>query len=87
MNCILNVTEREYAKILQLNHDAVVWKTSDRQLLHNLEKLLGSKPVREMRAFEECKMQKQPELEQSLRVEVDQSWPRRWLLLTGAMRT
>jgi hypothetical protein len=69
MNCILNVNECEYDKILQLNHDAVVWKTSDHHLLQDLETLLGDDTIRQMSAFEECRMQKQPELDGHARIE------------------
>jgi hypothetical protein len=56
--CVLNVTEHEYDKILQLNHDAVVWKNADRELLHGLNQLVGEETVNQLRKFEECRMEK-----------------------------
>jgi hypothetical protein len=73
MKCILNVNEREYDKILQLNHDAVMWKTTDRELLRSLEKLIGPEAVADMVGFEECKMQKQTEPGCHPRIEPDDS--------------
>jgi hypothetical protein len=75
MNCIVNVTEREYDKILQLNHDAVVWKTSDQNLLRDLEPVLGGPTVRQMCAFEQCKMQKLNDLAGHSRIEPDRNEP------------
>lgn len=71
MKCIVNVNDREFAKILQLNHDAVVWKTDERQLMQDLEKVLGTQTVNELRGFEECKMQVPPLHSNKPRVEVD----------------
>jgi hypothetical protein len=71
MKCIVNVTDREFAKILQLNHDAVVWKSSDRQLMAELEKVLDNETVNALRVFEECKMQVTPLDSNKPRVEVD----------------
>lgn len=69
MNCILNVTDHEYDKILQLNHDALVWNTADRTLLEGLETLLGSDTVAEIRQYDECRMQKHDDLTGLPRVE------------------
>jgi hypothetical protein len=71
MKCVVNVTDQEFAKILQLNHDALVWKTDERQLMEDLEILLGSQAVNEMRGFEECRMVVQADMNGKPRIEVD----------------
>jgi hypothetical protein len=48
-SCILHVTDHEYDQVLQLNHDAVVWHNSDRELLKGLEAILGSDIADEVR--------------------------------------
>jgi len=60
--CVLNVTDQEYARILQLNHDAVVWTHQDKQLVHGLELLLGKEVADQVGKFAECRMEKQHDL-------------------------
>jgi hypothetical protein len=67
--CVLNVTEQEYAKILQLNHDALVWNNSDKDLLRKLEVLLDKDIVDRLRQFEECRMEMQHDLGRVPRVQ------------------
>jgi hypothetical protein len=69
MNCILNVTDHEYDRILQLNHDSLAWNTADHHLLEGLETLLGDDTVREIRQYDECRMQKHDDLAGLPRVE------------------
>jgi hypothetical protein len=58
MKCILNVTDHEYNKILQLTHDAVEWSNTDLGALERLETLLGSGVVAAISRYEECRMEK-----------------------------
>jgi hypothetical protein len=67
--CILHVTDHEYDKILQLNHDAVVWSNQDMELLDGLTTLLGTEIVEEVRRYDGCRMQKHNCMNGILRVE------------------
>lgn len=69
LKCILNVTEHEYDRILQLNHDAVVWKNSDQHLLEGLESLLGKEVADQLRKFDECRMEKHTDTAGGCRVQ------------------
>jgi hypothetical protein len=62
LKCVLNVTDHEFDKILQLNHDAVVWNNADHELLHGLSDLLGKETVEQLRPFAECRMEKHSDL-------------------------
>lgn len=67
--CILNVTDHEFDRILQLNHDALVWNNADRELLAGLETLLGKNVVDQIRKYDECRMEKHTDLAGLARVE------------------
>jgi hypothetical protein len=69
--CILNVTTHEYDKILQLNHDGLVWDNRDEELLHGLEGVLGEETVNQLRQYDQCKMQKHDTLNGLARVKED----------------
>lgn len=71
MNCILNVTNREFDRILQLNHDELVWSTEDSTLLNRLSYLVGADAVEEMRHYDECRMEKQDKIRGIYRIEPD----------------
>jgi len=67
--CILHVTDHEYAKVLQLNHDALVFSSRDEELLRGLENLLGSRVVDQVRMYDECRVQQHDRLDGHPRVE------------------
>jgi hypothetical protein len=69
--CLLNVTTHECDKVLQLNHDGLVWDNRDEQLLHGLEAVLGEETVNQLRHYDQCKMQKHDTLNGLARVEED----------------
>jgi hypothetical protein len=68
-SCILHVTGQEYDRILQLNHNALVWKNPDREFLRGLEKLLGKDVVDQVARYESCRLQKHDHLDGIARVE------------------
>ena len=69
--CILNVTTHEYDKVLQLNHDGLVWDSRDEELLHGLEAVLGEETVNQLRQYDQCRMRKHDTLNGLARVEED----------------
>ena len=68
-SCILHVTEHEYERILQLNHNALTWSNRDRELLRGLESLLGKEVVDQVSRYEGCRIQHHFELDGLPRVE------------------
>ena len=56
--CVLNVTDHEFDRILQLNHDTVVLNNTDHELLEGLEGLVGKDTVDQICKFDECRMEK-----------------------------
>lgn len=62
MRCVLHVTEQEYARILQLNHDRLVLNNRDEKLLHGLESLFGHDVAHAVRGLEECRVEKHDSL-------------------------
>ena len=71
--CILHVTDQEYAEILQLNHDALVWSTQDAALMEGLTHIVGPDVVEQLQQFDECRMEKDNQLDGQNRVDVDTS--------------
>lgn len=69
--CILHVTDHEYDRVLQLNHDAVAWSTRDETLLEHLEPILGPDVVEALRRCDECRMEKHDALNGLPRIEQD----------------
>jgi hypothetical protein len=69
--CILHVTDHEYARILQLNHDALVFNPRDENLLQGLENLMGKNVVEQLRRYDECRVQQHHNLDGVERVEED----------------
>jgi hypothetical protein len=69
MKCVLNVTDQEYGKVLQLNHDSLVLNKRDESLLQGLEALLGPGVADELRRYDECRMQPHHSLAGLRRVE------------------
>jgi hypothetical protein len=69
MKCILNVTDHEYAKILQWTHDAVEWDNSDRCVLNGLTNLLGSNVVEQLLRYDECHMAQHDDVSSQSRVQ------------------
>jgi hypothetical protein len=69
LKCVLHVTEHEYGKILQLNHDSLVLNNRDKGLLRGLEALLGQGVAEEVRQFDECRVEKHDSLDGLRRVE------------------
>jgi hypothetical protein len=67
--CVLHVTDHEFDRILQLNHDALVWTNRDEELLHGLASLLGRGVADEVRRFDECRVEKHDSLNGRARVE------------------
>jgi len=67
--CILHVTDHEYDRILQLNHDAVVWSNRDTELLDGLTTLLGAEVVDEVRRYDGGRMEKHDSVNGIPRVE------------------
>jgi len=67
--CILHVTDHEYDRILQLNHDAVVWSNRDTELLGGLTALLGTEVVDEVRRYDGGRMEKHDSVKGIPRVE------------------
>jgi hypothetical protein len=58
MKCILNVTDHEYDKILQVTHDAVEWSNADVHVLNALGALLGDDVVAAIKRYDDCHMEK-----------------------------
>jgi hypothetical protein len=69
--CILHVTDHEYDRILQRNHDDLVWSNHDQVLLGYLQSLLGRQVAEQVRRYDECRMQKHDDLNGIPRVEED----------------
>jgi hypothetical protein len=69
MQCILNLTDHEYDKILQLTHSRTRWNTRDRYVVRGIASLLGRRVAAEIREYEECRMEKHNELYRYDRVE------------------
>ena len=69
MKCILNVTDHEYDKILQLTHDAIVWNNRERHILQGVAALLGSQVAAEIKRYDECRMEKHHDISDLSRVE------------------
>jgi hypothetical protein len=67
--CVLHVTDHEYGKVLQLNHDALVFSNRDEELLKGLEGLLGDQVVGEVRRYDECRVEQHDSLTGHPRVE------------------
>ena len=67
--CVVNVTDHEFDKILQLNHDALVWRNTDHEMLEGLKPLLGQDTVAQLGRFEECRMEKHHDLAGVPRIE------------------
>jgi len=74
-SCILHVTDHEYDRVLQLNHDALVLKSGDRDLLERLESLLGKEVTDRVRGYDSCRVQKHDRLGDLPRVEEDTRTP------------
>jgi len=69
MKCILNVSDHEYDKILQLTHDAIEWTNTDAFVLEGVAKLLGRDVALNLRKYDEIRMEKHDDLSDFLRVE------------------
>jgi hypothetical protein len=67
--CILHVTDHEFDKILQLNHDSVVWKNTDREVREGIAVLIGKDVAEQVSKFDECRVEKHHELAGFPRVE------------------
>jgi len=66
--CVLHVTDHEYAKLLQLNHNALVFTKQDEGLLRGLEELVGREPVGKVRRYDECRVEPHHRLDGQPRV-------------------
>jgi hypothetical protein len=62
MQCILNVTDHEFDKLLQLTHSRTRWSTRDCYVQRGIANLLGRQVATEVRDYEECRMEKHDEL-------------------------
>jgi len=69
MKAILNVTDHEYDKILQLTHDAVEWTNTDARILEGVAGLLGRNVAVVLKQYDEIRMQKHDDISQLPRVE------------------
>ena len=73
MKCILNVTDHEYDKILQLTHDAIAWTNTDAHVLEAVADLLGRDVALELKKYDEIRMEKHEHLSDLRRVETLQT--------------
>ena len=69
MKCILNVTDHEYDKILQMTHDAVEWRNTDAFVLKRIAAFLGRGVAAELKAYDEIRMEKYDDISDLPRVE------------------
>lgn len=69
MRCILNVSDHEYDKILQLTHDAIEWTNMDAHVLEGVAKLLGRDVAVNLKKYDEIRMEKHDDISNFLRVE------------------
>jgi hypothetical protein len=69
MRCTLNVTDREYDKILQLTHDAIEWTNTDPHILEGVGDLLGRNVAVDLRDYDEIRMEKHDSVSGLPRVE------------------
>jgi hypothetical protein len=69
MRCTLNVTDREYDKILQLTHDAIEWTNTDPHILEGVGGLLGRNVAVALREYDEIRLEKHDSVSGLPRVE------------------
>jgi hypothetical protein len=74
-NCILHVTDREFPRILQLNHDGLLLRQRDEELMEGLVRILGIDVVDQIRDYDQCRVQAHHSLDGLPRIEEDAAEP------------
>jgi len=70
MKGVLNVTDHEFDKILQLTHDAIEWTNTDVHVLEGVANLLGNDVASKLKTFDDIRMEKHDSISDLPRVQL-----------------